>query len=62
MPPSDVTLEQVIEFLNGNPASNSWAVDGVANELGVVSVVGDTWRDSYIDNCSNGLAYYVIRR
>ena len=55
-PPADASLTEINNVINGS-SSAPWAVEGVANELGVVSVVADTWR-------SNGstVSDYVVRR
>jgi hypothetical protein len=55
-PPEDASLTDINNVINGS-SSAPWAVEGVANELGVVSVVADTWR-------SNGstVSDYVVRR
>ena len=55
-PPEDASLTDINNVISGT-SSAPWAVEGVANELGVVSVVADTWR-------SNGstVSDYVVRR
>ena len=60
-PPADVELEAINNFLRGDPASLSWAEEGVANELSVVSVVRDTWING-ADSSSNAVMDYVVRR
>ena len=58
-PPADVDLATINEFIRVRSVPPpSWAVEGVANELAVLSVVKDTWRNV----SSNNMSEYVIRR
>lgn len=58
-PPADVDLATINEFIRVRSVPPpSWAVEGVANELAMLSVVKDTWRNV----SSNSMSEYVIRR
>ena len=63
-PPEDVDLATINKFISGRSDSTpSWVPEGVAvaNELAVLSVVGDTWRN--VDSSSrNNVTDYVVRR
>ena len=57
-PPTGVDLSDIIGFLKGDTSPSAmWAQEGVANELGVVSVVGNVWRDGMTNRSD-----YVVRR
>ena len=56
-PPADVKLPDIVNFLRGNGTLTSWVDPGVANELGVASVIGDVWKTG-----QSNLTDFVIRR
>ena len=55
--PADVKLPDIVNFLRGNGTLTSWVDPGVANELGVASVIGDVWKTG-----RSNLTDFVIRR
>ena len=57
-PPPDVELSTINDILSGDPARHHWVEEGVANELGVVSIVGRAWRNV----SSDSVVDYVVRR
>ena len=57
-PPTYVGLSEIDSFLKGGSSSSStWAEEGVANEVGVVSVIGSVWRGG-----TTNTSDYVVRR
>jgi hypothetical protein len=56
-PPGDVKLPDIVSFLRGNGTLTSWVDAGVANELGVASVIGGVWKTG-----RSNLTDFVIRR
>ena len=56
-PPADVKLPDIVSFLRGNGTLTSWVDAGVANELGVASVIGGVWKTG-----RSNLTDFVIRR
>ena len=55
-PLADVSLTDINNVISGKNSA-PWAVQGVANELGVLSVVADTWRTN-----NKNVSDYIVRR